>query len=286
MGNTRCQLLQAHKAAHVGLEATDPLPPDAISVCGVSYSYTKKPFVEDFNLDIPRGKITSIVGPNGCGKSTLLKIIDGLIVPHKGKVLIDGRPSLAMGGKERARHLALLAQGARPPAMSVEALVACGRYPYQGHMHRRLDRKDKEHIEEAMVLAKVEQFRHQDVRYLSGGERQRAFIAMTLAQDTGIIALDEPTSYLDVRACHEIMQLVRELNSASNKTIVMVIHDLDLALRYSDYIVVMERGNCIHKGGASDTDTVKAIETAFQVEICPFPSDERIAYALFPFADK
>ena len=286
MGSPLRRLAQEHKAVHAGTERPGPLPPVAISVCGVGYSYTKRPFIEDFSLDIPHGKITSIVGPNGCGKSTLLKIIDGLIVPHAGEVLIDGRPSLAMGGKERARHLALLTQGAQAPAMSVEALVACGRYPYQGPMRHRDSEKDKEHVEEAMVLAKVEQFRHQDVRYLSGGERQRAFIAMTLAQDTGIIALDEPTSYLDVRACHEVMQLVEELNTLSDKTILMVMHDLDLALRYSDYIVVMERGRYVYQGGTSDAATAKAIESAFQVEVCRFPSEERVAYALFPFDGK
>ena len=255
----------------------------AISVKNISFSYTKEAFIEDLSFDIDHGRITSIVGPNGCGKSTLLKVMDGIIAPHAGEVHIDGKPSLTMKGKERARHLALLAQGARPPAMSVEALVACGRYPYRGRMRSHLDIDDKQHIEEAMVLAGIENFRHHDVRRLSGGERQRAFIAMTLAQDTDIIALDEPTTYLDVRACHDIMQLVTKLNSVSGKTIVMVIHDLDLALRYSDQMIVMERGKCIYVDSVEAVLASGAIEQAFHIEVCPSPSNDRTAYTLFPF---
>ena len=254
----------------------------AVTVRDIDYSYTKKPFIEGLSLDFARGKITSIVGPNGCGKSTLLKIIDGLIEPYTGEVVINGKPSLEMTGKERARHLALLAQGARPPAMSVEALVACGRYPYQNRMRSHLDAEDKLQVEEAMALAGIEHFRHHDVRRLSGGERQRAFIAMTLAQNTGIIALDEPTTYLDVRACHDIMQLVSELNREAGKTIVMVIHDLDLALRYSDHMMVMEKGKCICADSVDAVFASGAIEQAFQVEVCRFPSDKRTAYTHFP----
>ena len=263
----------------------DPTPalPLAISVHNLSYSYTKEPFIVDLSLEISHGRITSIVGPNGCGKSTILKVMDGILQPHAGEVRIDGRSSHEMKGKERARHLALLSQGARPPAMSVEDLVACGRYPYHGRMRSHLDEEDKRHVEEAMVLTGIERFRRHDVRRLSGGERQRAFIAMTLAQDTNIIALDEPTTYLDVRACHDIMQLVMELNSTSGKTIIMVIHDLDLALRYSDQMIVMERGTCIYRDSVKAVLASGAIEQAFHVEVCPFPSKERTAYTLFPF---
>ena len=256
----------------------------AISIRSVSFSYTRKPFIEDFNLDIPRGKVTSIVGPNGSGKSTLLKLVDGLVVPHKGEILIEGTACLSMSGKERARRLALLVQGPRPPAMSVETLVACGRYPSQGRGHRSLDQSDRQHIENAMTLAKVAQFRHKDMRKLSGGEQQRAFMAMTLAQDTGIIVFDEPTNFLDVRASHEIMQLVRELNGTSGKTFVMVIHDLDLALRYSDNVVVMEQGRSVFVGGVDEAYESKVIESTFHVKVCRFPSSDQPAYTLFPLA--
>lgn len=262
-------------------KAVVPQDGPAIELRQVSYSYTKKPFIESLDLKIPRGCITSIIGPNGCGKSTLLKIVDGLIKPDSGEAFIDDLPTLIMGGRERARHLALLAQGARPPAMTVEALVGCGRYPYQGHLHlHSVD--DKRYVEEAMVLAGVERFRDHDVRYLSGGERQRAFIAMTLAQDAGIIALDEPTTYLDVHACHDVMKLTQELNHNSEKTIVMVIHDLDLALRYSDYLIVMERGACLCAGTRDEVLASHAIEQAFQVEVRKAEFEGRDSYTLFP----
>lgn len=271
---------RAHQAALRGMDAFPEGP--AIELQNVSYSYGKRPFIESLSLSIPREGVTSIIGPNGCGKSTVLKIVDGLIEPHAGEARIDGIPTLEMGGRERARHLALLSQGSRPPAMSVEALVRCGRYPYQGHLHQ-FDNEDKRCVEEAMVLAGIEKFRDKDVRYLSGGERQRAFIAMTLAQDSGIIALDEPTTYLDVQACHEIMHLVKELNQAEQKTIVMVIHDLDLALRYSDYVVVMQKGCCLCSGSKAEVLESRAIEQAFQVEVRPSSFEGRESYTLFPF---
>ena len=255
---------------------------DAISLVDVSFSYSKKPFIENFNLDIETGKITSIVGPNGCGKSTLLKIIDGLLLPSSGEVLIEGRPCRSLGSKERARHVALLPQGSRPPTMTVEGVVACGRYPYQSALGARSGSEDKRHIEEAMKATGVSDFRHQDVRFLSGGERQRVFIAMILAQDTEIIVMDEPTTYLDMHACHEIMALVRELNAASSKTIVMVNHDIDLALRYSDRIVVMDKGRLLCTGDVADVLASGTLEEAFHVEICPFPSPDRTGFTIFP----
>ena len=133
-----------------------------------------------------------------------------------------------------------------------------------------------------MKATGVSDFRHQDVRFLSGGERQRVFIAMILAQDTEIIVMDEPTTYLDMHACHEIMALVRRLNASSSKTIVMVNHDIDLALRYSDRIAVMEKGRLLYSGDVDDVLGSGALEEAFQVEICPFPSETRNAFTIFP----
>ena len=224
----------------------------AVEIQGVSFSYGKMPFIEDLSASFAAGAVTSIVGPNGCGKSTLVKLIDGLYRPQAGRVLIGGRPTLAMRGKERARKVAVLAQA------------------------------DKEHVESALALAGVERFRNHDLRHLSGGERQRAFIAMTLAQDTGIIVLDEPTTYLDIRACHETMQLVRRLNAEMGKTIIMVIHDLDLALRYSDNLMVMERGICSHAGTVDEVLESGAIEHAFGVSIHAVGSSFGRSYSLFP----
>jgi len=255
---------------------------DAIQLVDISYSYSKKPFIEHFNLGFASGRVTSIVGPNGCGKSTLLKIMDGLLRPSTGEVLIEGRACHSMGSKERARHVALLPQGSRPPTMTVEGLVSCGRYPYQNLLGNNSNADDQRQIEAAMELTGVSQFRHHDVRFLSGGERQRVFIAMILAQDTEIIVMDEPTTYLDMHACHEIMQLVRDLNELSSKTIVMVNHDIDLALRYSDRMAVMDKGCLLYTGDVAEVLASGALEEAFHVEICPFPSEVRTGYTIFP----
>ena len=253
----------------------------AIEVRDVSFSYGKEPFIEGLSAAFPHGAVTSVVGPNGCGKSTMIKLIDGLLRPQAGEVRIDGVATLSLKAKERARRVAVLAQASRPPAMTVEALVACGRYPYQAHQGR-LSREDREQVERALELANVARFRAHELRRLSGGERQRAFIAMTLAQDTDLIVLDEPTTYLDIRACHETMELVRRLNVEAGKTIVMVIHDLDLALRYSDCLLVMERGRAAASGTVAEVLATGAIERAFGVSIRACAAPEGIAYTLFP----
>jgi len=257
------------------------MPDAAIRIEDVSFSYGTEPFIEGLSASCSQGCITSIVGPNGCGKSTLVKLIDGLYAPKAGAVYVQGEPTLELSGRERARHLAVLSQGAKVPAMTVEALVACGRYPYQGHQGR-LSIEDREHVEEAMALAGVACFRDHDLRRLSGGERQRAFIAMTLAQDTELVLMDEPTTYLDIKACHEVMQLVSRLNSELGKTIVMVIHDLDLALRYSQRLIVMQRGTCSFSGTVAETIASKALEQSFQVSIEAHASPQGTGYTLFP----
>ena len=243
----------------------------AIEVRDVSFSYGKEPFIEGLSAAFPHGAVTSVVGPNGCGKSTMIKLIDGLLRPQAGEVRIDGVATLSLKAKERARRVAVLAQASRPPAMTVEALVACGRYPYQAHQGR-LSREDREQVERALELANVARFRAHELRRLSGGERQRAFIAMTLAQDT----------YLDIRACHETMELVRRLNVEAGKTVVMVIHDLDLALRYSDCLLVMERGRATASGTVEEVLETGAIERAFGVSIRTCAAPEGTAYTLFP----
>ena len=253
----------------------------AIEVRDVSFSYGKLPFIEGLSAVFPHGAVTSVVGPNGCGKSTMIKLVDGLLRPSAGEVRIDGVPTLSLKAKERARRVAVLAQASRPPAMTVEALVACGRYPYQAHQGR-LSREDREQVERALELANVARFRAHELRRLSGGERQRAFIAMTLAQDTDLIVLDEPTTYLDIRACHETMELVRRLNVEAGKTVVMVIHDLDLALRYSDCLLVMERGRATASGTVEEVLATGAIERAFGVSIRTCAAPEGTAYTLFP----
>ncbi len=247
----------------------------------VSFSYGKSPFIENLSAVFPHGGVTSIVGPNGCGKSTMVKLLDGLLRPTAGEALVEGAPTLSLRAKERARRIAVLAQASRPPAMTVEALVACGRHPHLSSQGR-LSGEDRDQVDYALERAGVARFRNSDLRRLSGGERQRAFIAMTLAQNTRLIVLDEPTTYLDIRACHEVMQLVRSLNEEEGKTVVMVIHDLDLALRYSDHLLVMERGCAVSAGTVQEVLAAGALERAFGMTIHPHETLQGCGYTLFP----
>ncbi|MDR1014182.1 MAG: ABC transporter ATP-binding protein [Coriobacteriales bacterium] len=256
----------------------------ALRFANLTFSYRREPFIRDFGLAVHEGLVTGIIGPNGCGKSTLTRLAVGLERPQSGEVLIEGRPTLSFKPRERARHLAYLTQGGNQPAMSVEGLVACGRFPSHGHQGP-LDAHDRALVDEAMRRCGVERFRDVDVRRLSGGERQRAFIAMTLAQDTRIIVLDEPTTFLDVHACHETMLLLRQLNRNDGKTVVVIIHDLDLALRYSDRLAVMTHGRLLQEGTVPEVLASRAIEEAFHVSVHPNPApapDASPSYSLHP----
>lgn len=258
---------------------TESAPSFAVQLSDVSFSYGKQPFIEGLSAGFRRGCVTSIVGPNGCGKSTLVRLVNGVLRPLAGKVLVEGEPTSGFTAKQRALRVATLAQAMRPPAMTVEALVACGRYPHQG-LQGRMGAEDRRQVEAAMEMAGVASFRNHDVRTLSGGERQRACIAMTLAQDTPTIMLDEPTTYLDIGACHDLMMLVRDLNERCNKTVIMVIHDLDLALRYSDRLLVMRRGSRLGEGSVDEVLASGALEQAFDVTVRPHADPEGPAFTI------
>ena len=254
---------------------------DAVKLDHVSFSYLPHvPFIEDLSLSFQTGAVTSIIGPNGCGKSTLVKLIDGLLRPSSGQVLLNGALTLCLTTKERARLVAVLSQTNRIPPMSVEDLVECGRFPYQG-IRSKLGPSDRELVDWAINRTGIDSMRNADLKHLSGGERQRAFIAMTLAQDTDIIVFDEPTTYLDIQASHHLMELIQQLNRETGKTFIMVIHDLELALRYSDRLCVMEHGMVLATGKTSEILQMHCIQRAFGVSIERVETDHGPAFTFF-----
>lgn len=201
----------------------------------ITSGYPGRTVLSDVSLTVPRGKITALIGPNGCGKSTLLNTAGGLIKPSAGEILLDGRPLPSYKRRELARLMALLPQSRELPRLTVERLAAFGRYPH-GDMQSA-----KGQVEESLRRAGAWELRHRELRELSGGERQRAYIAMALCQDSELLLLDEPTTYLDIGQKNQVMELVRDLN-VQGRTILAVLHDLPLAFMYSDYVALMESG--------------------------------------------
>lgn len=212
----------------------------------VVFGYGGNALFNGFSASFAKEQISCIVGPNGCGKSTLAKLAMGLIKPASGRVLIQGRDVASLNPRERARRLGVLVQQQEAPMMTVRELAACGRFPHHGPLSR-LDETDAQCIGETLSLAGVYDLRDRPLRSLSGGQRQRARMAMVLAQDTPVVLLDEPTSFMDAAACFDMMRLVRRVRERG-KTVIAVIHDLNLALSVADAVFVMERGRLAAQG--------------------------------------
>lgn len=216
---------------------------DMLTFSHVAAGYGNKKILADITLDVKKGEILTLAGPNGCGKSTLLKTAARQLPLLAGTITLKGRELADFSQKELAKQAALLPQSRSVPGISVEQLALHGRFPYLG-MTRRPGKADKEKVAEAMELAGVADMGRRDLRSLSGGERQKAYLAMVIAQDTDLIFLDEPTTYLDIGRQFEILELIRRLNR-EGKTIVMVLHDLAHALTYSHRVAVMEKGRLL-----------------------------------------
>lgn len=206
----------------------------------VTVGYGGEPVVQDVSLHIRRGEIAALIGPNGCGKTTLLRAAGRQLPLYGGDILLDGRPISAYGRREFARMVSFMPQVRTAPAITVAGLVSHGRFPHLG-LSRRLAPADRAAVEQAMVDTGVSAWARRDLRELSGGERQRVYLAMALAQETEVILLDEPTTYLDLGRQFEVLELIRSLNTRG-KTIVMVIHDLAQALDFSYRTILLERG--------------------------------------------
>lgn len=237
-----------------------------LEVESIRVGYENKTIVHGLSLQIPDGKITTIIGSNGCGKSTLLKAITRILRHESGQVILDGQNISKMKTKELAKELAILPQSPESAhGLTVEELVSYGRFPYQKGFGN-LSQKDKDVIDWALQVTKTEDFRVQSVDALSGGQRQRVWIAMALAQETDIIFLDEPTTYLDMAHQLEVLELLYKLNEEQGRTIVMVLHDLNQAARFSDYIVALSQGELVKFGTADEVMVPDVLKKVFNID--------------------
>lgn len=231
----------------------------------VSLGYGDRVVVDGVSLEIPTGRTTAVVGPNGCGKSTLLRGLGRLLKPSAGRVVLDGDDIHALPTREVARRLGLLPQTPIvPEGVSVLELVERGRHPHQG-LFRTWGREDEAAVASALERTDLVDLAHVPVDSLSGGQRQRAWIAMVLAQETSVLLLDEPTSFLDVAHQLDVHDLVRGLCDDHGVTVVMVLHDLGMAGRYADHLVAMRDGRVVAEGPPEVVVTPEVIEAVFGV---------------------
>ncbi|HAX73718.1 MAG TPA: ABC transporter ATP-binding protein [Firmicutes bacterium] len=238
----------------------------AIEVKNLDVAYEQKYIIKKMNLEIPMGKVTMIIGSNGCGKSTLLKTIARIITPKKGDIDLNGVNIKKQAPKEIAKKMAVLPQSPIVPSgLLVKELVSYGRFPYQSAMGG-LKQKDVDMVNWAMEVTGIIDFANRRVDSLSGGQRQRAWIAMALAQETEILVLDEPTTYLDMAHQLEILLLLQKLNKEQNRTIVMVLHELNNATKFADHLVGMKDGNVVFSGKPLDVVTEQNLFTLYGIK--------------------
>lgn len=239
----------------------------------LTVAYERREVIHDLDLEIPAGQITAIVGANASGKSTLLRALARLLRPRAGTVLLDGEDLHRLPTRQVAQRLGLLPQSpVSPDGVTVGDLVARGRYPH-GRVLRVLSDRDHERIDWALRATATEDLRDRPLDALSGGQRQRAWIAMVLAQDTGLLLLDEPTTFLDLAHQLEVLDLLAELHEREGRTIVMVLHDLNQASRYAHHLVALRDGRIHAAGAPADVVTAELVETVFGVrcQVVPDP---------------
>ncbi|AYA25784.1 MULTISPECIES: ABC transporter ATP-binding protein [Rhodococcus] len=228
--------------------------------------YGNRTVVENLDLKVPPGRITCIVGANACGKSTLLRSMSRLLSPRGGHVLLDGKDVHRLPAKKLARTLGLLPQSPiAPEGIVVADLVGRGRHPHQ-RVLSRWSREDDAAVADALAATHTTELAERSVDELSGGQRQRVWIAMVLAQQTDLLLLDEPTTFLDVSHQVEVLDLLTDLNRDRGTTIVMVLHDLNLAARYADHLVAMADGSIYASGDPSDVLTGETVKAVFGLD--------------------
>ncbi|MFJ6570050.1 ABC transporter ATP-binding protein [Streptomyces sp. NPDC091292] len=237
----------------------------------LTLAYEDRTVVHDLDLAVPDGRVTVIVGPNACGKSTTLRALGRLLKPRGGAVLLDGTALAKLPTKRIAQRIGLLPQTpVAPEAITVGDLVARGRQPHQ-HWWQQWSDEDERAVTEAMERTDVAALAERSVDELSGGQRQRVWIAMALAQDTELLLLDEPTTYLDIAHQVEVLDLVRQLNHDRGRTVVVVLHDLNQAARYADHLVAMKSGRIVAEGPPSDVVTADLVREVFGLECVVVP---------------
>ncbi len=238
----------------------------ALEARGVSAGYGEAVIVKDVDLRVPAGSITAIVGPNACGKSTLMRTCCRLLTPSQGAIQLDGKDVRKGSHRALAKRLALLLQGATAPAgFEVEDLVIAGRVPHQSWL-RQWRREDESAVESALVRCDLCELRNRPLETLSGGQQRRCWFGMALAQDTPVLLLDEPTTFLDPAAQIQLLDIVRTLNRELGRSVVIVLHDLNLAARYADNLVVMKAGQVVATGDPNDVLTPGLLRDVFGVE--------------------
>ncbi|AYG70038.1 MULTISPECIES: ABC transporter ATP-binding protein [unclassified Rhizobium] len=237
-----------------------------LSCSRLSVTYGRRKALNAFNLSLQKGEIRALIGPNGSGKSTALQTLAGLITPAEGKVEIESRPIGSMSRRQLAKHLAFLPQQpSAPDEMTVEQLVRQGRFAHVG-LFRSYDRHDEEAIRWALDSTGLSDFAGRSLRELSGGERQRAWISAALAQEAGVLLLDEPTSFLDIGYQIEILDLVYRLSREKGVAVIMSIHDLNQAMSICDHISLLEKGELVFDGEPKRLADSGLIEKVFRVK--------------------
>lgn len=248
-----------------------------VRVEDLSFSYGAQPVLRSVSLELRRGAVTTLLGANGCGKTTLLQLLTKNLKPDAGTIWLDDVPLPQISLRELARKAAIVHQkNTAPDDLTVERLVSYGRLPYTSILRASLDRENQAQVDRALTLTDLTQLRDRRLGALSGGQRQRAFIAMALAQDTQLLFLDEPTTYLDVRYQVEILRLVARLNREAGMTIVMVLHDINQALAYSDEVVGLLDGRVVLQGPPEEVITSQSVRQLYGIDLPVCRADGRL----------
>lgn len=254
-----------------GTDKLTARPTARLAARELTLAYDDRTVVHALELAVPNGRVTVIVGPNACGKSTTLRALGRLLKPKSGSVLLDGEELARIATRKIAQSIGLLPQSpSAPEAITVADLVSRGRQPHQ-HWWQQWSREDERAVTEAMARTDVTDLAERSVDELSGGQRQRVWIAMALAQETDLLLLDEPTTFLDIAHQVEVLDLVRRLNHEQGRTVVIVLHDLNQAARYADHLVAMKEGRVVAEGPPSAIVTADLVREVFGLESVVVP---------------